>query len=78
MSEFLAYVPFRDPLWGGWGYWVLFLLPLAVLIALAYKGIRIEKIEELPRVAAWWTLKLVLSLVGLAVALWVVAWVAAR
>lgn len=78
MNELLAYVPFRDPLWGGWDYWALFLLPLSVLIAIAYKGVRLEKIEELPGAAAWWTLKLLGSLVGLGLALWAVEWIAAR
>jgi hypothetical protein len=78
MSELLSYVPFRDPLWGAWNYWYLFLVPLSVLLAVAYKGIRIERIEELPRVAGAWTLKLLVSLLALAAVLWVIAWAAAR
>jgi hypothetical protein len=72
----LAYVPFRDPLWGAWDYWYLFAIPLAVLLAVAWKGIRIEKIQELPRAAARWAGLLLASMVGLAVLLWIIVWIA--
>jgi hypothetical protein len=72
LTQTLAYVPFRDPLWGGWNYWPLFLLPLCVLIAVAYKGVRVPEVKDLPAVASRWALLLLGSLVGVALLLYVV------
>lgn len=72
LAQAAAYVPFRDPLWGGWDYWPLFLIPLCVGIAIVYKGIRVDDIKTLPGVATRWTLLLLGSLLGLALLLWAV------
>lgn len=72
LAETVRYIPFRDPMWGGWNVWPLLLLPLCAGIAIAYKGIRVGNISELPRVATRWFLIMVGSLLGLALALFAV------
>ena len=72
LSQAAAYAPFRDPLWGGWNYWALFLIPLCVGIAIVYKGIRVDDIMALPGVAAVLALEVIGSLLGLALLLWAV------
>ena len=72
LAQVVGYVPFRDPLWGGWNYWPWFLIPLCVGIAIVYKGIRVDDIKSLPGVATRWALLLIGSLLGLALLLWAV------
>ena len=72
LVQAVGYAPFRDPLWGGWAYWPLFLIPLCVGIAIVYKGIRVDDIKELPGVAAVLALEVIGSLLGLALLLWAV------
>ena len=66
------YIPFRDPLWGGWNYWSLMLLPLALGVALVYKAVRCEHFHEMPRQTARAFLKFVISFALLAAALWLI------
>lgn len=72
LAQAANFVPFRDPLWGGWNYWPAFLIPLCVGIAIVYKGMRVEEIRDLPGVATRWALLLIGSIVGLALALLIV------
>ena len=66
------YMPFRDPLWGGWNYWWIMLLPLAMGVALVYKAVRCEHLHEVPRQTARAFLKFVISFTLLAAALWLI------
>lgn len=67
-----SYVPFRDPLWGGWDYWYLMLLPLALLVALVYKTMRAPTMSEVPMQTARAFLKFIISFIVLAGVLWVI------
>jgi hypothetical protein len=72
MGALLSYVPFRDPLWGGWNYWYLFLLPLALMIALVYKAIRLDDLNRLAPQTLRAFGKLVGVFAGVALLLWIV------
>ena len=68
----LAYVAFRDPLWGGWDYWYLMLLPLALLLALCYKAMRMDDYADLGRQVLRAFLKMVGAFVACALVLYLV------
>lgn len=72
-SFLLAYRPFLDPLWGGWNYWYLFLLPLGFLIALVYKAVRLDDLSHVPRQALAACGKLLAVFIGCAILLWLIA-----
>ncbi len=50
LAATLAYRPFIDPISLN-EYWMWFLVPLALGIAVAYKAIRVETTREIPRAA---------------------------
>lgn len=72
ISLLAIYVPFRDPLWGGWDYWYLMLPPLALLVSLVYKSMRVENMRDVPMQTARAFLKFIISFVVLAAVLWVI------
>lgn len=73
MIEMLAsYIPFRDPLWNGWNYWYLLLLPLAFLTSLIYKGMRVDNLHELPGQTGRAFVKFIGVFLLIALVLWVI------
>lgn len=72
MMMLLAYIPMRDPLWGGWNYWWLMFLPLAFGVALVYKAVRCEHLHEVPRQTLRAFLKFVIYFAVLALVLWLI------
>lgn len=72
MLYFLAYRPFIDPLpIGNSGGWVWLFVPLVILVAVAYKTIKLRDLRELPRQSAVLTLQIVVFMGLAATALWV-------
>lgn len=72
MIFLLAYRPFIDPLpIGNSGGWVWLFVPLVILVALAYKTIKLRDLRELPRQATVLTLQIVIFMGAAASALWV-------
>ncbi len=69
---FLAYMPFRDPLLGGWNWWYLTLIPLALLIALVYKAMRCEEIKDIPAQALRAFLKMIGAFIACALVLYAI------
>jgi hypothetical protein len=75
----LAYRPFLDPL-DAPSLWWAFLFPLALLIAIAYKGVRMHEIEHMDRrwggafvrAAGFMTLQIVAGIVLLWIASYIV------
>jgi len=63
--------PFLDPL-PLEEYFMLFLLPLIVVIAVVYKTIKLEDLSLLPRAAGILTVQIVVFMALAAVALWLV------
>lgn len=63
----LGYTPFIDPI-NAHQWWYLLLLPLAVLIAIAYKAVRVETLRDFPREAAVMAVQIVLGIVLIGVA----------
>lgn len=63
----LAYTPFIDPI-NAHQWWYLLLLPMAVLIAVAYKAVRVETLKDFPKEAAVMVVQIVggMILIGLA------------
>ena len=72
MMLLTQYMPMRDPLWGGWNYWWLMLLPLALGVALVYKAVRCEQLQEVPRQTLRAFLKFVICFALVAAVLWVI------
>lgn len=66
-----SYRPFVHPLWGGWDYWYLFLLPLALLVSVVYKSVRVDDLSLMPRQAMRACGKFIGSFILIAIALWV-------
>ncbi len=67
----IAFVPFVDPLYGGWDWWYLMLVPLTLLIALVYKAMRCEDLTEVPRQTLVASGKLLGAFLGCAAVLWI-------
>lgn len=67
----IAFTVFVDPLYGGWDWWSLMLLPLALLIALVYKAMRCEDLSEMPRETLIASAKLLGAFLGCAAVLWI-------
>lgn len=64
MPETLAYIPFIDPL-DLHGVWFWLLLPLAVLIAMAYKAVRTPDMAHYWRQTALFSAQIIVGIVGL-------------
>jgi hypothetical protein len=60
----LAWLPFRDPI-DAHTWWFLLIFPVAVLVSLTWKAIRIDDIRQLPRATAVMTVQVVLAMLGL-------------
>lgn len=73
MTNFLlAYRPFIDPLpIGNSPMWALLFVPLVILVALAYKTIKLRNLEKLPRQSVVLCLQIFAFMGAAAVALWV-------
>ncbi len=78
MMALLAYAPMLDPLVGGWDYWYLMLLPLALLVSVVYKAMRVEEPKELPRQVTRAFLKFIIAFLLLAAGLWVLMLIVER
>lgn len=63
-SLFLAWRPFLDPI-DAHSWWFLLIFPVALLVSLAWKSIRIDNIRRLPRATAIMTVQVVLAMLGL-------------
>ncbi len=60
----LAYTPFIDPI-NIHAAWFLLLPPLALLIAIAYKAVRIPDLSVYWKQVAWFTFQIIAGIVGL-------------
>lgn len=63
----LAWRPFIDPI-DAHGWWFLLLLPIALLVSLTWKAVRIDNIKRLPRPVLVMTVQVVLAMLGLGLA----------
>lgn len=67
----LGYRPFLDPLpMSGSGLWLLLLVPLVILVAVAYKTIKLADLRDLPRQAAVLAAQIFLFMAAAAALLW--------
>jgi hypothetical protein len=51
IASMLAYTPFVTPL-PVWDYWMVLLLPLSIAVAIVYKSIKCQSMNQVPREAA--------------------------
>lgn len=65
----LAFRPFLEPLPID-DYWLWFLLPLVVAIAVVYKAIKLDDLRRLPAQAAFLAAQIVAFMILAAAALW--------
>ncbi len=67
----LAYRPFLDPIPLD-RYWLFLLLPLVLGVAVVYKAIKLDDLNELPRQALWLAGQIVVYMALAAAILWVI------
>ena len=67
----LAYRPFLDPL-DVHDYWYMLLIPVAFLVSLTYKGVRVDDLKHLPRQTIAMTLQVIVGIVLLGALVYVV------
>ncbi|MEM6459063.1 MAG: hypothetical protein AAF710_06700 [Planctomycetota bacterium] len=72
MPSLLAYRPFLDPLpIGNSPLWYWLLVPLVVLVSVAYKTIKLDDLRALPRQAARLTTQILVFMALAASVIWV-------
>jgi F420-0:gamma-glutamyl ligase-like protein len=76
ISLLLAWRPFLDPINALHDVWWLLLIPMAIFVAVIYKALRIPNLRRLPAEATMLTLQIILGMLGLGLAIHVVAEVA--
>lgn len=64
MTSILAYRPFIDPI-DAHGWWFFLLVPMAFLVSLAYKAVRVADLKDLARNTLVMTVQITLSMIGL-------------
>ncbi len=69
-SQLLAYTPFLQPLDVD-AYWLWFIAPLALAIAIVYKTIKLRDLTALPRQSAMLACQIVFLMALAAAVLWV-------
>ena len=67
----LAYTPFIDPI-DLHAWWQVLLVPLAILLAIGYKAVRVSEMSHLPRAAAVFTVQIIGGIVALAAVFYLV------
>ncbi len=63
----LAWRPFIDPI-NAHAWWFLLILPVALLVSLSWKSVRIDDIRRLPRPVIVMTVQVILAMLGLGLA----------
>jgi hypothetical protein len=64
MVHLLAWRPFVDPI-DAHSWWFLLLLPIAFLVSLAWKAVRVDDIKRLSRPVVVMTVQVILAMLGL-------------
>ena len=70
-SPILAWTPFLQPAPNAQHWWWLLLIPMSIGVSLAYKAIRVENLNQLPRETLRMAMQIVFLMIGLALALYV-------
>ncbi|MEQ9094709.1 MAG: hypothetical protein RIE32_00435 [Phycisphaerales bacterium] len=63
----LGWRPFIDPI-DAHAWWFLLLIPIALLVSLSWKSVRIDDIKRLPRPVLVMTAQVILAMLGLGLA----------
>jgi hypothetical protein len=72
----LAWRPFLDPVNALHDVWWLLLLPMAILVSIIYKALRIPDLRRLPLEATMLTGQIVFGMLGLGLAIHIIAEIA--
>lgn len=70
LSLVLGWRPFIDPV-DAHAWWFLLLLPIAFLVSLAWKSVRVDDVKKLPRPVVVMTAQVILAMLGLGLAAFV-------
>lgn len=70
MVQMLARRPLIDPI-DAHAWWFMLLLPIALLVSLAWKAVRVDDIKQLPRPVLVMTVQVILAMLGLGLAAFV-------
>jgi hypothetical protein len=70
-SALLAWTPFLEPLPGASRVWWLFLLPLSFLLSMAWKAVRLPKLDHYWRDVFSMTGQIIAAVVALAIGLYI-------
>ncbi len=76
LPSLIAYIPFLEPFPAAHRWWWLFVLPLALGIAMSWKAVRLPTLELYWRSVTVMTGQIILTVVGIAVGLYVLVVVA--
>lgn len=68
-TALLAWRPFLDPL-DLHQHWYLLIFPMAVLLSLSYKAVRVERLRDLPKQTLAMAAQIVLAMIALGFAAW--------
>jgi len=66
----LAWRPFIDPM-NAHDWWFLLIFPVAMLVSIAWKAVRVDDVRRLPRAAGVMTIQVVLAMLGLGLAAYI-------
>lgn len=72
----LAWRPFLDPINALHDVWWLLFIPMAIFVAVIYKAMRIADLRRLPLEATTLTVQIILGMLGLGLAIHIVAEIA--
>ena len=67
LAHTLAWRPFIDPM-DAHSWWFLLIFPVAFLVSVAWKAVRVDDIRKLPRAVGVMTVQVVLAMLGLGLA----------
>ena len=70
LTHTLAWRPFIDPM-DAHSWWFLLIFPVAFLISVAWKAVRVDDIRGLPRAVVVMTVQVVLAMLGLGLAAYI-------
>ncbi len=71
MQLLASYRPFLDPL-NLHDQWYMLVIPIAFLVSLAYKSVRVDDLRKLPRQTVAMTLQIIFGMIALGLLVYVV------
>ncbi|MDZ4754135.1 MAG: hypothetical protein SGJ11_06520 [Phycisphaerae bacterium] len=71
IPQLTGYIPFLEPLPASHRLWWIFVVPLAIGLAMAWKAVRLPTLEHYWRAVTTMVVQIILGVIGIAVGLYV-------